>query len=519
VTLLSVEGEERRIPVEELAVGNLFVVRPGETIATDGQVVDGASSVDVSAMTGEFLPAEVKSGDAVLGGTINLDGRIIVRATHTGADTAIAQLVGLVERAQADKATVQRLADRISSFFVPAVLALACVTFGSWLAATHALTSAFSPALAVLIIACPCALGLATPTALLVSAGRGAHLGIFIKSQQALETARTIDTVVFDKTGTLTVGRMTVRDVRVVDGFDQRRTLQLLAAVERASEHPAARAIVDFVDNETTYGVEVFAALAGRGARGMVDGVAVLVGSARLLADEGLAVTDDLRDWRANAERSGCTSVFVALDGAVAGAVALADTVKPSAAAAIAELRRLGLRTILLTGDNQATAEAVAAAVGIDEVVAHVLPADKATAIRRLQGEGRRVAMVGDGVNDAPALARADLGMAVISGTDVALEAADLLLMRDDLRVVPCAVRLARATLKTIRGNLAWAFGYNVAAIPMAAAGLLNPLIAGAAMALSSLLVVSNSLRLRKFDTTVTERQPFTRRVVALLTE
>lgn len=527
VSVLDGDGVEHALPIEQLAVGDLFVVRPGESIATDGQVIGGRSSVDASSMTGEFLPAGVSAGDTVLGGTMNIDGRLVVRATHTGTDTAIARLVGLVERAQADKAAVQRLADRVSSVFVPAVIAMACLTFGGWLTATHSLTSSFSPALAVLIIACPCALGLATPTALLVSAGRGASLGIFIKSQQALESARVIDTVVFDKTGTLTMGRMSVRGTRVISEFSPTRVLALLGVLESASEHAAARAIAEFVRADEEFnavedidpGVTDFTALPGRGARGVVDGTTVLAGSSRLMAEEGLAASDDVRKWCVEVERSGCTTVLVALDGRVAGAVALADTVKPSAALAVAELRDLGLRTILLTGDNQATAEAVAAAVGIDEVIARVLPADKAATIQRLQDEGRRVAMVGDGINDAPALARADLGMAVISGTDVALDAADLLLVRDDLRVVPCAVRLARATLATIRGNLAWAFGYNVAAIPLAAAGLLNPLIASAAMALSSLLVVSNSLRLRRFDADRASRRPLVNRLFQLVPE
>jgi P-type Cu+ transporter len=520
VCLLDPAGIERWAPADTVNVGDVFVVRPGETIATDGRVVDGSASVDVSAMTGEFLPADVGVGDTVLGSTINIDGRLIVRATHTGAGTAIAQLVNLVERAQADKAAIQRLADRVSAVFVPTVMALAAVTFCSWLATTGSLVASFNPALAVLIIACPCALGLATPTALLVSAGRGAHMGIFIKSQQALESARTIDTVVFDKTGTLTTGRMTVCDVAIVAGFDRECVLSLLAAVEDASEHSAGKAISAYVRAAGIdwQAVDDFTALPGRGACGVVDGVKVLAGSPRLFSEQNLDVPADLMAWCRDAERAGSTSVLVALDRLPAAAVALADTIKASASAAVGELRELGLRTIVLTGDNRAAAEAVAADVGIDEVVAQVLPADKAAAIRRLQAQGRRVAMVGDGVNDAPALACADLGLAMVSGADVALDAADLLLIRDDLRVVPCAIRLARATLKTIRGNLVWAFGYNVAAIPLAAAGLLNPLIAGAAMALSSLFVVSNSLRLRKFDAKPITGVPWRTRLVTLVT-
>jgi P-type Cu+ transporter len=500
-TLLAEDGRERRVPVAELRGGDRFVVRPGETIATDGEVLHGSAAVDTSSMTGESVPVEVTGGDPVTGGTVALGGRLVVRATRVGGDTQLAQLVRLVERAQNDKAAVQRLADRVSGVFVPVVVALAVLTFGAWLLADGSAERAFGAGLAVLIIACPCALGLATPTALLVASGRGAQLGVFIKGHQALESARAIDTVVLDKTGTLTTGRMTVVDAHPAPGSTRRALLRDAAAVENASEHVVARAITSLARAEVgePTAVEEFAALSGLGARGRVDGHEVLVGSVRLLAGAGVAMPTALDAVRGEWERAGRTTVVVARDGAVTGMLALADTVRPSAPGAVAELRRLGLRTALLTGDNAATARAVAAEVGIDEVLAEVLPADKAAVIERLRTEGRTVAMVGDGVNDAPALARADLGLALVTGTDVALGAADLILVRADLDVVPTAVTLARATLGTIRGNLLWAFGYNLAALPLAAAGLLNPLIAAAAMALSSLFVVSNSLRLRRF--------------------
>lgn len=501
VAVLAADGSERRVPVHRLRSGDEFVVRPGETIATDGLVLRGACAVDSSAMTGESVPVEVTEGAEVVGGTVALGGRLVVRATKVGGATQLAQLVRLVERAQGDKADVQRLADRVSAVFVPAVVTLAVLTFAGWLWLGGAVEPAVSAGLAVLIIACPCALGLATPTALLVASGRGAQLGVFLKGHQALESARAIDTVVLDKTGTLTTGRMSVVDVQPANGFSRERLLRLAGAVENASEHALARAIIAVARQETGEppGVDDFAALSGLGARGRVEGHDVLVGSARLLGTEGIeadaATAATLRGW----ERGGRTTAVVAVDGAVAGALALADTVRSSAAHAVAELHELGLRTVLLTGDNAATARAVAGEIGVTEVIAEVLPADKAAVIERLRGEGRTVAMVGDGVNDAPALARADLGLAVVTGTDVALGAADVVLMRADLAVVPCAVRLARATLRTIRGNLGWAFGYNVAALPLAALGLLNPLIAAAAMAFSSLFVVSNSLRLRRF--------------------
>jgi P-type Cu+ transporter len=496
VAVLRADGQEYRIPVADLRVGDRFVVRPGETIATDGEVISGHCAIDTSTMTGESMPGEASEGSFVLGGTVALSGRLVVRATRVGRDTQLAQLVALVERAQTGKADVQRLADRVSAVFVPVVIALAVVTLGGWLLLDGSVARAISSALAVLIIACPCALGLATPTALLVASGRGAQLGIFIKGHQALESAKVIDTVVLDKTGTVTAGRMTVVDT----AGDRPLLLRLAGAVEDASEHAVATAISAVARRElgTLPPVTGFTSQAGLGAGGRVDGHAVLVGSARLMA--GIDIPADLHEQRLSWERAGRTTVLVAVDGSVIGMLALADTVKPSAAAAIRELTAMGLRTVLLTGDNAATAHAVAAEVGIDEVIAEVLPDGKAAVIARLRAEGRAVAMVGDGVNDAPALAGANLGMAVVTGTDVALGAADLILVRDDLRVVPCAVRLARGTLRTIQGNLVWAFGYNAAALPLAAFGLLNPLIAGGAMVLSSLFVVSNSLRLRRFD-------------------
>ncbi|HVV12001.1 heavy metal translocating P-type ATPase [Amycolatopsis sp.] len=501
VAVLGEDGAERRIPVDALRVGDRFVVRPGETIATDGEVTDGACAVDASSMTGESIPAETGPGDPVVGGTIALGGRLVVRATRVGADTQLAQLVHLVERAQNEKAAVQRLADRVSGVFVPVVITLAVGTFAVWLGLAGSPERAFSAGLAVLIIACPCALGLATPTALMVASGRGAQLGVFLKSLQALESARAIDTVVLDKTGTLTTGQLTLAGLEVTAAATREQVLREAGAVEHASEHVIAQAVAAAARAECGElpVVTGFRALPGLGASGVVEGRDILVGSVRLLADHGISLPADLVETREKWEAAGRTCVAVAADGAAAGLIAVADTVRPHAAQAVADLHALGLRTVLLTGDNAATARAVAAEVGIDDVVAEVLPADKAAAIERLRHEGRVVAMVGDGVNDAPALARADLGLALVTGTDVALGAADVILVRTELDVVPCAIRLARATLRTIRGNLWWAFGYNVAALPIAALGLLNPLIAGAAMAFSSLFVVSNSLRLRRF--------------------
>ncbi|HEY1573902.1 MAG TPA: heavy metal translocating P-type ATPase, partial [Pseudonocardiaceae bacterium] len=471
---------EHRVPVGELRVGDLFVVRPGETVATDGEVVSGHSALDTSTMTGESVPGEIDAGDQVLGGTVALAGRLVVRATRVGRDTQLAQLVALVERAQTQKAGVQRLADRVSAVFVPIVIGLAVLTLAGWLLVDESPGRAVSSALAVLIIACPCALGLATPTALLVASGRGAQLGIFLKGHQALESARAIDTVVLDKTGTVTTGRMAVVDVAVAAGVTRPSLLAAAGAVEDASEHAVATAIVTLARRELAEvpAVSSFVSLAGLGASGVVDGRSVVVGSARLMASRSFPVPPGLSEQRESWEALGRTTVLVAVDDVVVGMIALADTVKPSAALAVRELTELGLRTVLLTGDNAATARAVADQVGISDVIAEVLPDGKADVIVRLRGEGRSVAMVGDGVNDAPALAVADLGMAVVTGTDVALGAADLILVRDDLRVVPAAVRLARGTLRTIHGNLVWAFGYNVAAIPLAAFGLLNPLIA-----------------------------------------
>ncbi|WP_433214971.1 heavy metal translocating P-type ATPase [Microtetraspora malaysiensis] len=501
VSVLRADGNEYRISVADLRAGDLFVVRPGERIAADGRVESGNGTVDTSAMTGEPMPLEVAEGDMVTGATVNLSGRLVVRASRVGADTQLAALVRLVEHAQADKAAVQRLADRICGWFVPVVFALSALTLAVWLALGGETHQAVTAALSVLIIACPCALGLAIPTALQVASGTGAQLGVFIKSHQAMESARAIDTVVLDKTGTLTQGRMSVVDVVSVDGVEPCDVLRYAGAVEDASEHAIAVAVA--ARARTVLGdlppVSEFTALAGLGAAGTVEGMRVLIGSARLFGREGIAIPESLDQVRGQWEGEGRTAVFVAVGGSTLGAFALSDTLKPSAAGAVARLHALGLRTLLLTGDNAATARAVAAQVGITEVIAEVLPADKAAVIARLQGDGHRVAMVGDGVNDAPALARADLGLAVVEGTDVAQTAADLILVRDDLDVVPTAIRLARSTLATIRGNLIWAFGYNIAALPLAATGLLNPLIAGAAMALSSLFVVSNSLRLRRF--------------------
>ncbi|MFC8850083.1 MULTISPECIES: heavy metal translocating P-type ATPase [unclassified Micromonospora] len=502
------DGVEHRVPAGELRVDDEIVVRPGETVATDGVVLSGASSVDTSAMTGESIPTEVGPGEPVTGGTTVLSGRVLVRATRVGGDTQLAQLVRMVERAQSDKADVQRVADRVSAVFVPAVIALASITGVGWALAGAPAERFVGTALAVLIIACPCALGLATPTALLAASGRGAQLGIFIKGHQALESARSIDTVVLDKTGTVTTGRMVVADLWAAEHLPRVSLLTRAGAVENAAEHLVARAIADYARAEVgdLPEAEDFRALPGLGACGVVAGQPVLVGSPRLVESSGIALPQEVRDRRAAWASKGCTCVLVAVDGTVAGALALTDTVKPSAATAVARLRAAGLRTVLLTGDNQAAAAAVAAEIGVDETIAEVLPADKAAVIEELQRAGHSVAMVGDGVNDAPALARADLGMAIATGTDVAIGAADIILVRDDLRTVPAAVALARRTLRTIHGNLGWAFGYNVAALPIAAAGLLSPLVSSAAMALSSLLVISNSLRLRNFRLPSTDR-------------
>jgi Cu+-exporting ATPase len=499
--VLGEDGTEHRVPVADLAAGQRFVVRPGERIAADGQVEFGESAVDRSMMTGESVPAEAAEGDLVTAGTVVVTGRLVVRAVRVGSDTQLAHLVALVEQSQSQKAAIQRLADRICGVFVPAVLVASGLTLAGWLAAGSPVEQAFSAALAVLIIACPCALGLATPAALMVACGRGAQLGIFIKRYEALESSRAVDTVVLDKTGTVTTGVMAVTGVQPVAGVSRQVLLAHAGAVEQGSEHPVAAAIARAAREQLGLLPQAgrFAALPGLGARGQVDGLEVIVGREGLLRELGMTIPASVLEQCRRWERAGRTAVLAGWDGQVRGAVAVADTIKPSAAAAVAELRRLGLRTVLLTGDSRAIAGAVAARAGIDEVIAGALPGDKAALVKELQAKGHRVAMVGDGVNDGPALATADLGLALGTGTDVAITAADLIVLRDDLGAVPDAIALARATLATIRGNLTWAFGYNVAAIPLAAAGFLNPLIAGAAMAVSSAFVVANSVRLRRF--------------------
>ncbi|MFT4220144.1 MAG: heavy metal translocating P-type ATPase [Microbacterium sp.] len=541
------DGVEATIPIDRLRVGDEFVVRPGEKIATDGVVVSGTSAVDASMLTGESAPVEVAEGDPVTGATVNAGGRLVVRATRVGADTQLAQMARLVEDAQTGKAEVQRLADRISGVFVPIAILIAVVALGAWLGAGFPASAAFTAAVAVLVVACPCALGLATPTALLVGTGRGAQLGILIKGPEVLESTRLVDTVVLDKTGTVTAGTMTLVDVVAEPGVERDELLRLAGALESASEHPIAQAIAagaaeanrSLSDRAEGAGVETrgagvdgglprfdspaargatgavrplpavegFANVAGRGVQGVVDGHAVLVGRESLLADWSQRLSADVAAAKARAESEGKTVVAVGWDGAARGILVVADTVKPTSAEAVRELRALGLTPVLLTGDNEAVARQIAAEVGIDEVIAGVLPAGKVEVVQRLQHDGRVVAMVGDGVNDAPALAQADLGIAMGTGADVAIEASDITLVRGDLRGAVDAIRLSRKTLGTIKANLFWAFAYNIAAIPIAALGLLNPMLAGAAMALSSVFVVGNSLRLRSF-TSVASASP-----------
>ena len=501
VSLLGDDGVERRVPVEELHPGDRFVVRPGEKVATDGVVEEGRSAIDMSLLTGESAPVEVGPGQEVAGATVNAGGRLVVRATKVGADTALAQIAKLVTDAQSGKAPVQRLADRIAGVFVPIVIGLSLATLGFWVGAGEGLTFAFTAAVAVLIIACPCALGLATPAALLVGTGRGAQLGLLIKGPEILESTRKIDTIVLDKTGTVTTGRMALVDTVVADGVAPAEVLRVAGALEDASEHPIAGAIADAARRSLgdLPGVEGFANREGLGVEGVVDGHGVQVGRPALMRDWAVAMPPGLEEARRAAEAHGRTAVLAAWDGELRGMLVVADTIKPASAEAVRELRALGLRPVLLSGDNETTARSVAAEVGIDEVIAEVLPSEKVDVVRRLQGEGRVVAMVGDGVNDAPALAQADLGLSIGTGTDVAIEASDLTLVSGDLRAAADAIRLSRATLRTIRQNLGWAFGYNVAALPLAAIGLLNPLFAAAAMALSSVSVVTNALRLRRF--------------------
>jgi Cu+-exporting ATPase len=512
VAILDADGSERRVPVEQLQVGDRFVVRPGEKVATDGVVEEGHSAIDQSLLTGESVPVEKRPGDDVAGATVNAGGRLVVRATKVGGDTALAQIARLVTEAQSGKAPVQRLADRVSGIFVPVVIGIAVATLGFWLGSGESATFAFTAAVAVLIIACPCALGLATPTALLVGTGRGAQLGLLIKGPEILESTRRVDTIVLDKTGTVTTGKMALAGVVAAPGVDEAELLAVAGALEDASEHPIAQAIATGArERAALEPVESFVNREGLGVEGVVGGRGVQVGRPSLMAEWSLRVPESLDAARREAEAQGRTAVLAAWDGEVRGLLAVSDTVKPTSAQAIQRLHALGLRTVLLTGDNEATARAVAAEVGIQDVIAEVLPSEKAAVIRRLQDEGRVVAMAGDGVNDAPALAQADLGLAIGTGTDVAIEASDLTLVSGDLNAAADAIRLSRATLRTIKQNLGWAFGYNVAAIPLAAAGLLNPLLAGLAMAFSSVSVVLNALRLRRFSTGAPSAAPHAR--------
>ena len=498
-------GAEVKVPTSELAVDDEFIVRPGEKIATDGVVVSGTSAVDASMLTGESVPVEVADGDAVTGATVNAGGRLLVRASRVGSDTQLAQMAKLVEDAQTGKAEVQRLADRISGVFVPIVIVIAVATLGAWLGAGFPVAAAFTAAVAVLVIACPCALGLATPTALLVGTGRGAQMGILIKGPEVLESTRNVDTVVLDKTGTVTTGKMTLVEVIPEAGVDHAELLRFAGALEDSSEHPIARAIATGATREvgTLPTPDEFTNVEGTGVQGMVDGISVVVGRESLLADWSQHLSDEVTVAKSRAEAEGKTVVAVGWNGQARGILVVADTVKPTSAQAIAQLEKMGLTPVLLTGDNEAVARQIAAEVGIAEVIAEVMPKHKVDVVARLQKEGKIVAMVGDGVNDAPALAQADLGLAMGTGTDVAIEASDITLVRGDLRGAVDAIRLSRKTLGTIKANLFWAFAYNVAAIPIAALGMLNPMLAGAAMAFSSVFVVGNSLRLRRFKSVV----------------
>ncbi len=494
-------GEELRIPIEELQVGEQFVVRPGEKLSTDGIVVEGRSAIDMSLLTGESIPVEVGPGDSVTGATLNAGGRLIVEATSVGSDTALAQISKLVEQAQSGKAPVQRLADRVAGVFVPVVLLIAVLTLAYWLLTGAGAETAFSAAVAVLIIACPCALGLATPTALLVGTGRGAQLGILIKGPEILESTRQIDTIVLDKTGTITSAKMVLLQVVAADSTDSDQVLRLIGALEAASEHPVGRAITSAALDKTGALLEVteFWSEQGKGVTGQVDGHQVFAGTQRLMTENAIEVTAELNAAQSEAELLGRTAVLAAWGGVVRAVLVVGDTPRPSSSEAISRLQELGLVPVLLTGDNATAAQTVADQVGITQVISRVLPEQKFEKIKELQAQGKVVAMVGDGVNDAAALAQADLGIAMGSGTDVAIAASDLTLVRSDLNAVADALQLSRRTLRTIKVNLFWAFGYNVAAIPLAAAGLLDPMIAGAAMVLSSVFVLSNSLRLRRF--------------------
>ncbi|MCJ2194783.1 heavy metal translocating P-type ATPase [Brevibacterium casei] len=494
-------GKEERISIEELSVGDEFVVRPGEKIATDGVIVSGSSAIDASMLTGESVPVEVGEGDTVTGATVNAGGRLVVKATRVGSDTQLAQMARLVEDAQSGKAEIQRLADRVSGVFVPIAIAIAVATLGAWIGAGFPLSAGFTAAVAVLIIACPCALGLATPTALLVGTGRGAQMGVLIKGPEVLESTKRVDTIVLDKTGTVTTGKMTLTDVIPAPGVSRDELLRIAGGLEDYSEHPIAQAIAAGATAQVGElpTPESFDNIEGKGVQGVVDGHAVVAGREALLADWSMHLDEELKAAKQAAESEGKTAIAVGWDGQARGVLVVSDQIKPTSAEAISQFKDLGLTPVLLTGDNQTVAEQVAAEVGITEVIAEVLPKDKVDVVARLQGEGKVVAMVGDGVNDAPALAQADLGLAMGTGTDVAIEAADITLVRGDLRAAADAIRLARRTLRTIKQNLFWAFGYNSAAIPIAAFGLLNPMLAGAAMAFSSVSVVSNSLRLRRF--------------------